>query len=615
MDTITPSVTTVTYKEAVYDLKSVPDPKSLRVTEAKAEVLGGVRIDKLVHNLALTADLIYLAYSATPAKYGDLRAQIDMLHIQFGDICGECVTKLGKIMSCSQEVTRKLGMAFGFLFQGREDAAMMILARCAADAATLADAAGELAARFDALCTIADKALSDSQVKQGDEIKLRDQLKQTKNDVIAEEAKLKTLQEQLTKLIADLKLEYDEEKGKLKTSEERAFALAITGAIMQPLGQALGGAAGAVAQIYASRAMPPAGLFPGTQPPPASQPGSTPAPTPAPNPAPPAASPENAAKLKAAEEKLEKAKLDAAEAEADEKTLQATIEVIEKKITKLPDVEKDPDKRRARQDQLDSAKGEAQRDLDAVTAKKETVKAEVKKSEDEVAAVKEAIKTLGVAISDAGKNISGMGNDYVKIAESQRARVREIFNTLIAKQDAEREILGKVKEATLRLQNLSTNIESAEVTISALFQVIAAMKQVVSILHEAREFWNNMRDACKALSAPAFMAEMKDNVAMFPDPKDRVSLFYDTDGFKLPLLGYLAKWRALEVIAAEYIEQTKGVAGKVRDDFKNLLLGDRAKAKVQELSARLLGEVANDIGKLDAERKTVQQAQQAMKAA
>ena len=83
---------------------------------------------------------------------------------------------------------------------------------------------------------------------------------------------------------------------------------------------------------------------------------------------------------------------------------------------------------------------------------------------------------------------------------------------------------------------------------------------------------------------------------------------YDNDGFKLPLLNYLGKWRALELIAIEYIEATKDVRTKVMADFKILLVGEKAKIKVKELSKALLGEIASDIDKLDAETVTVENA-------
>jgi hypothetical protein len=603
----TAPVTKLTYEGAVYDVTEAPAANSKLVADMKAEVLGGVRLDKLVHNLAITGDLLFLAYSATPPKYGDLRAQIDTLHIEFGDICGECINELGNIRRCSQEVTRKLGTAFGMIYKGREDVAMTMLSRCADDAAKLADAAGKLAAKFDKLCTMADTALSDSQLKQGAEIKARDALKDQKAGLLAKQANLKELQEKLTSLVAQLKLDYDEAKGTLSKTEERAFALAITGAIMQPLGQAIGGAASAVALVYSARANPLGGLGGGG--------GAAPAPAPAPAAQPQARAPsaEDQKKLDEAKANLEAAKLDLKAIEADETTLEAMIEVGNKWLRTLPTREKDPNERRKAEAALTTEVGKAQRDLDTTKSQKDSAAAEVKRRQDAYDAAKKAIEALGVAISDAGKNLSAMGNDYIKIAESQREHVKELFKVLIDKQDEERKILGEVKEAALRLENISVQVDSAEVTISALFQVIAAMKQVVAILHEARLFWRNMETACKALAAPAFQTEMKANMKDFPT-EDRVNLFYDNDGFRLTLLNYLAKWRALEVIAGEYIEATKGTRAKIVEDFKTLLIGEKAKDKVKQLSKQLLGEVANDLEKLNAETATVQKAQALMAA-
>ncbi len=601
-------ITQLTYEGAIYDVTKTPAADSKLVANMKAEVLGGVRLDKLVHNLAITGDLIYLAFCATPPKYGELRAQVDTLHIEFGDIAGECVTELGNVRAASQEVTRKLGTAFGMIYKGREDVAMIMLSRCADDAKRLAEAAGTLAAKFDQLCTMADKALSDSQLTQGNEIKARDALKEQKNELLAKQEHLVTLQSGLATLVGDLKLQYNEAKGKLEKTEDRAFALAITGAIMKPLGQAVGGAASAVALVYSSRAAPASSLTGvGT----GGGGGATSAPAAQPQTRAPSAADQE--RLDAAQAKLDEADLDLEVLEADEDTLEATIDVGNEWVRTLPTREKDPDERRKAQAALVSEIGQAQRDLDTTVSQKDQAKSTAKRRKTELEAVKTALEKLGVAISDAGDNLASVGNDYMKIAENQSERLNEIFKAMIDKQDEERKILGQVKEAALRLENMGLQVDSAEVTISALFQVIAALKQVVAILHEARLFWRNMEAACKALSEPAFQAEMKANMTLFPTD-DRVDLFYNNDGFRLTLLNYLAKWYALEIIAGEYIEATRDLRAKTVEDFKTLLVGEPAKAKVKELSKTLLGEVAKDLQKLDAETATVKNAQALMAA-
>lgn len=605
------SMTQVTYEGAVYDVAVAPAANSKIVADMKAEVLGGVRLDRLAHNLAITGDLIYLAFCATPPKHGELRDQIDALHIQFGDIAGECITELGNVKSASQDVIRKLGTAFGLIYKGQEAAALLYLSRCAAEAGQLATAAGKLAEKFNTLCTKADKALSDSHLITGEEIKARDALKRQKDTLLVEQVNLTSLQERLAELVGQLKLEYNEAKGKLEKTEDRAFALAITGAIMKPLGQAIGGAGTAVAMVYGARANPLGGLGGGAGG--GSGSAATPAPAPAAQPQTRAPSTEDQRRLADAQTAVNEAEHDLKVLEADEETLEAMIAVGNDWLQALPTRGKDPGARSQAQSALTSEIGEARRDLDTTKSNKGRAKTKVQDKKTDLEAVKAALQALGVAVSEAGENLSALGNDYMKIAESQRETVNLLFKTLIDKQDKEREILGQVKQAALRLENISLQVDSAEVTISALFQVIAALKQVVAILHEARLFWRNMETACKALADPAFQKEMKENVQLFPT-ENRVDLFYNNDGFRLTLLNYLAKWRALEGIAGEYIEATKTSQDKIVQDFKTLLVGEAVKAKVKQLSKDLIGEVAKDVEKLDAESATVRNAQQLMAA-
>jgi chromosome segregation ATPase len=486
-----------------------------------------------------------------------------------------------------------------------------MLSRCAAEAGLLAEAAGKLAEKFDQLCTMADKALSDSQLITGNEIQARDALKAQKNTLLAEQANLTTLQERLAKLVGDLRLEYNEAKGKLEKTEDRAFGLAITGAIMQPLGQAIGGAGQAVAMVYGARANPLGALGGGSG---GSSSAPAPAPAPAAQPQTRAASAEDQRRLADAQAAVAAAELDLQVLEADEKTLDATIAVDNEWLQALPTRARDADERRQADAALRTEIGQAQRDLDTTKSEKARAKTKVESTKTALEGVKAAMQALGVAVTDAGKNLSALGNDYMRIAESQRETVNELFKTLIAKQDKEREILGKVKEAALRLENISLQVDSAEVTISALFQVIAALKQVVAILHEARLFWRNMETACKALAAPAFLNDIKQNMTLYPTD-DRVDLFYNEDGFRLTLLNYLAKWRALEVIAGQYIEATKTSRDKILQDFKTLLVGEKARDKVKQLSKDLVLVVNQDVEKLNAEQATVKNAQQLLAAA
>lgn len=606
----TPTRTQFTHEGIVYDVGTQPDATTPIVKEQKEAVLGSVKLDKLVRNLGITGDLIYLAYSATPPKYGALRAQIDTLHLQFGDIAGESVRELGHIKEASQEVGRKLETAFSMLYEGQEGVAMDMLALCAEDAAALAGAAGNLAAKYDALCTLADNALADSELKHGVEQTALDELMQAKDAVLAKQAGLQELQGKLAKLVADLKTEYDEAKGTLAKTEDRAFALSITGAIMQPLGQALGGAASAVALVYSSRGIPPGLTGGGGSQPAGGGTGGTAATT-QPATTTPKVSAEDQKKFDDAKTQLDAAKLQDEVADDDVKTLEAVLQVKQGRLAQLPSTLKDPAVRRTAEAALQTEIGTTQRSLDDAKTAKDNTKGELARRQQEYEAVKTAVEKLGVAITTAGEKLSEMGNDYIKIAESQRDHVKQLLKVWIDKQDAEREVLAQVREVALRLENMGKQVVSSQVTVSALLQVIAAMKQVVAILHEARLFWQNMASACADLAKPKFKTEIETNAVKYPT-LDRIKLFYDKPSFKLGLLRYLAKWRALEAIAEEYIQETKNVRVKVMDDFKTLLVGDKAKAKVAEMSKRLLGEVDADIKKLNAETATAEKAMAAV---
>lgn len=597
-----------------YDLAEVPAAESRIVQEKRSDILVGVKLDKLVADLNITSELIHLAYNATPEKYGDIRGQINQLHVGFADLCGECSSELGYVREAAREVSRKVADAYSKLYKQQEVAAVAILSTCQSQAEELAGRMGSLALKFKTLSDIADKALSDSEQARGDEIEHREQITRERNTLEADQENLKVLQEKLSELVEQLNTEYSEAKDDLANTEERAFTLSLVGAIMGPIGDGLGAAGSALAGYYATQdpsriaGSVASGLNSpknggGTSEPEGSETVSR-------------ATPGDLKKVDTAKEDLDEAELDLKAAEADVETLDAMIEASSALKSKVDASDASADEKRDANAALEAFATDARSQQDEAAQ----AKAEAEQLRDDHKrkwlAAKEVVESLGVTVSEVGSNLQAMGSDYFDLAGQQRERVREIFKVMLEKQDAERDALGKLKEITIRLKGLDAQRQTADITISALFQTIGALKQVVAILHEATLFWNNMKKACEALAKSGIIKDIQGytNNEAFAE-FNRVDLFYSNKGFKQSLLDNAAKWVALGDIAREYIEETTKIREEARENFKANLTGAEAAVVVSDMSIRLLGDIANQLEDSEVDSDIVRKALANIKAA
>lgn len=243
-----------------YFMKKLPPPDSKLVTDERARVLKTIKLEKLIEGLSRTGDLINLAYNATPAKFGNLRAPMAKLQDRFGGLCAKCIQEMDSVAEATRAILPNITRTFTFLLDGKDELAISFLSRCAAQAQKLSDSVGSLAKEFDALADETMKILSDAELERGVQIQKAEELRAKAKDLEAKTAEAKLLAEKLAESKKELQRLYDQAKEKAETAENRAFALSMVSAIMKPLGEGLGAFASAYSQSAnpLSRLMPPA---------------------------------------------------------------------------------------------------------------------------------------------------------------------------------------------------------------------------------------------------------------------------------------------------------------------------------------------------------------------
>jgi hypothetical protein len=101
-----------------------------------------------------------------------------------------------------------------------------------------------------------------------------------------------------------------------------------------------------------------------------------------------------------------------------------------------------------------------------------------------------------------------------------------------------------------------------------------------------------MAAACKRL-AENDLKEKIDDALEFFTAEERIAEYLAPD-FKETIVGYLASWKALEVICREYREETDKLRLEVIETYQGHLMPEEAKKKAIELGKVVLAATAEE---------------------
>ncbi len=240
------SGTSVEIEGVKYSITTIPDATSKLVQDTRARVLAQMNLDDFLKDMALVGSLFYVAYNGV-ATQPKLRGEVSALQVKYMKLCSDSHSAMNDFQSSSELMLGYLKNFFGYLLQAEEDTALLYIGYMAKAAAKMADTATGLKEGFNLLFEQATVALAGAETSQGTEEERQKALEKERDNFEALTASALVLKEEIAKSKEKLQQLYDEAKAAAEKHEDRAFALAITGAIMKPLGEGLGAFAGAMA--------------------------------------------------------------------------------------------------------------------------------------------------------------------------------------------------------------------------------------------------------------------------------------------------------------------------------------------------------------------------------
>ena len=579
-----------------YSLLETPATDSRLVKSEIDNVLKAIQLDELMGKLQRTGDFINLAYNSTPSKYGDIRASIGNIHDRFGVLCGKCMQEMGAIEDATKSLLPTFNRVFKFLVSGEDEIALQFLGRASSVAKKLGASMSALSGEFDKLADQSAQAMQASEKARGQELRDAEAMKKHAAELEASIAQAEELSKRLEQSRKELEKLYEEARQKTEKAEDRAFALSLVGAILTPIAQA----AGAVAGAYASARNPMRMVLP---------------------PDPPQNSSEPAAQDKADSDELKQKK------EAAETTLNAAKEKEKAAADKLVQEEKKLETARqevAKADAALKAAGTAEGDDDAKkAAQKALTQAKTAQEESESARdiaqaaldkakqatadadtrLLQAAKALADCTRKIAEEMKKQGDSYAAIAEGYRQEKLKYLDMLMAKKDKEIEVSANLKKYAVQMKNANDQEMTAEITAKALFNVIAALRQVVAVLRDMTFFWTNMASHCDKLADPSFVVDVQAMQSKSIVFKQEI---YTDQQFKTGVVSYIAGWVALGRIAKDYMRASSDIRKKVMEDYGTYLDDDAARAKAKTLGGQLLGDIDTDMDAANDDKKAIE---------
>ncbi|NBA78347.1 hypothetical protein GOQ04_22505 [Emticicia sp. ODNR4P] len=194
------------------------------------------------------------------------------------------------------------------------------------------------------------------------------------------------------------------------------------------------------------------------------------------------------------------------------------------------------------------------------------------------------------------KELAGRLDKMVETAEKRYESARALRLSLIsqkrADEEARREALGQIAEMTELLKAHNTSAEIEESSQVALEMAKWAFDNIYVAFTNAKFFWDNMAIFCDKLASEELREDIERKAKKYTREK-RIKLFKKEEFVKSSIM-YLANWKALQVVCAEYVEHSYDIRGIILSNIAKSPTVSEARAQMADLKKRILGDIEAD---------------------
>jgi DNA repair exonuclease SbcCD ATPase subunit len=535
------------------------------VQQGKKDVLGEINLVKMLTNLDNCVDLLQITFNAVDGF--NVQSKVQELSNRFIDAMNKSNATALDFKLATKDAVEQYLFAYGNLFYGEIETAIMFLADTKNVAAKMVKKADELVKIYDKLTTTTNNVL-----KEVMDERAADEQKRSETTALIKELEgsikaLNDVKENLRKDIEQFEADYKKLQDREMKQEERAYNMQLASMIIGAVSGLFGTATNAVS------------------------PNSR------------AERDQAEAQAGAGESSAEtKAKRDYNENIGKQEQKKAAIAKADKRIAEIDEVlDGQLYKDGAKNNPTDTANPDTQKTGAELRAEKQAkvdekaqLNTEVKTLKGEEDALSATLKGLGVAMDKVAEDTRNAAQDMQKAADSLAERAEVIRKRRDELKDQERANLAKLAENTAKMENMVMDANSLESAIQCLVIAVGCLRRVLAYLQEIKLFWMNVETFCESLASNDSLAKLVSSQAN-KEPEQRAA-YFKTILFVKGFIGVLAKWQALYVIFSEYLVALASVSKRMSATLEQSLSADRKEQ--WKLATQLAGSLK---GKLELE--------------
>ena len=592
-----PEKLSFTYKAEKYTVLTPPKKGSFLVRSEIENTFPDVHLDKLIKNLWLTVDLMYLAYNAS--------VNLEGLAVKTQDrqrAVGDLISNSGNTMTIYKKTTIKVmssvTTAYEYLIAGNEALAIGVFEEITLEASKMVESCRDLIKEYE---TVSGKLADDSKFVTNlltskshslDELQKHvDELHSMKD---SQEAKAKDLKVKLKRLADEL----TDASSQAKDDTEKAFWLNLVGGLFKAVGAGLsaytaatnpvGMVNSAISQVNGGKTV----------------------------------SDEDERKLAQQEKELkekqaevEQAEKKKSELEAAKSQLDTDKKAADSKVNTLVSRKEELIKKRddetitdTEQDELDGIEG-IKGSLQTAKSNATTLSGKITQNEQDLKEAnknykesKAAFETMSQAFNELSATFSQMATDATATAKSARDQVVEIMKQRNELEDINREVIGKVALLTGQITSDDNQIERLKKTIIATEVSKWALNTAISSLKEAEQFWKLIQIALENLSGGKTEKDIKMMKEKFSED-ERKDIFRSKTFIADGVLSMI-RWKSIYSICDDYINQSESLYQEALDNAgKNTPTLEEASSNLLYLKEQIMTKMEENDNESKARQK------------
>lgn len=546
-----------------------------------------VNLKNINKNILESGELLSIAYFALEGY--DAQSQVASLQSELFRSSGDCFITVNNFKQQTQAAVNTINRTYDLLLQASEKRAFNKLSQISKQADEMAAKTSELKGVFEGLADSARSALAKSVDEKNKASQTVRELTSASQKLQADIAGREAKNEGYISAIATYERKYNEEKASEKSAETKQFVLDIVGVASNMVGgiaNAFSGGLGALANTTAAAAK--------------------------------STKPSGSANQSAA------LNSQIATKETQKEQLQEKLDKQNGELDELVD----------ELEQLETAQGEAEEDLEAAKdpEKKVAVKAgdsadvkkvkkninnkkrEIATTQGKLEAASAALAKLSEGLYRAGDAAMEAANGLQKAIDNHHTTALKIFEAQHELETARIENLGAMKQFAKMVENIKLDTESQETAVKTLSYAVAALQRVGVSLEQTRLFWRELSEYCKLLNTANISEEVNEILEYDEDPAARIEE-YQSPYFRSIILRLTCDWYAIHQLCSEFVTEGRSDMEALEKKMGESHFGEYAREAAKEKAKQFLQELDAEISASERKKKQLETAKTLAEAA